>query len=204
MTNSVSSGRSSSPARGKRGRLVAAACELAYRGGLERTSLADIAHAADVPVGNVYYYFKSKDDLIAAVVQARIDELDAVFDHLERGHRNPKARLKAFMQVVAEQAGSMAQFGCPHGSLATELVKRAHGPGPLAGRLVQVVVTWVEQQLRAMGLRDAHDLAVEYVASYQGTAVLASALGQPQLVVRQARRRKSWVDTLATSTDTCA
>lgn len=180
---------------------MAAACELVYRHGLERTTLADIAQAADMRVGNVYYYFKSKDDLIAAVVQSRVDELDAVFDLLERGHRSPRARLKAFMQVVAEQAGSMAQFGCPHGSLSTELVKRAHGPGPLAARLVQVVVAWVEQQLRAMGRHDAHDLAVEYVASYQGTAVLASAMGKPQLVVSQARRRKNWVDALAASTD---
>lgn len=176
---------------------MAAACELVYRHGLERTTLADIAQAADMRVGSVYYYFKTKEDLIAAVVQSRVDELDAVFAFVERGHRSPRARLKAFMQVIAEQAGSMAQFGCPHGSLSTELVKRAHGPGPLAARLVQVVVAWVEQQLRAMGRPDAHDLAVEYVASYQGTAVLASAMGKPQLVISQARRRKTWVDTLA-------
>jgi TetR/AcrR family transcriptional regulator, transcriptional repressor for nem operon len=30
--------------------------------GVERTTLADVAQAADVPVGNVYYYFKTKDE----------------------------------------------------------------------------------------------------------------------------------------------
>ena len=53
---------------GKRERLIAAAVELVYRQGVARTTLADIAQAADVPVGNVYYYFKTKDDIIAAVV----------------------------------------------------------------------------------------------------------------------------------------
>jgi YVTN family beta-propeller protein len=33
-----------------------------------------------------------------------------------------------------------------------------------------------------MGRRDAHDLAVELVASYEGSAVLTSALGQPELM----------------------
>jgi AcrR family transcriptional regulator len=40
---------------GKRERLVAAASELIYRRGVARTTLADIAQAADVPVGNVYF-----------------------------------------------------------------------------------------------------------------------------------------------------
>ena len=36
--------------------------------GIEKTTLADIAQAADVPVGNIYYYFKTKDELVRAVV----------------------------------------------------------------------------------------------------------------------------------------
>ncbi len=45
-----------------------------YRQGATATTLADIAQAADVPLGNVYYYFKTKDDLIRAVVQAEPDQ----------------------------------------------------------------------------------------------------------------------------------
>jgi TetR/AcrR family transcriptional repressor of nem operon len=41
---------------GKRERLVAAACQLFHQQGVEMTTLADIAQAADVPVGNIYYY----------------------------------------------------------------------------------------------------------------------------------------------------
>jgi AcrR family transcriptional regulator len=51
--------------------LVAAARELVYRQGVEPTTLADIAQVADVRLGNVYYYFKTKDDIVAAVVQAQ-------------------------------------------------------------------------------------------------------------------------------------
>ena len=48
---------------GKRGRLVAAAREVMYANGVNGTSLADIAAAAGVPLGNVYYYFRTKEAL---------------------------------------------------------------------------------------------------------------------------------------------
>jgi hypothetical protein len=42
----------------KRSRLLGAAVDLAYQNGFGATSLADIAHEAEVPLGNVYYYFR--------------------------------------------------------------------------------------------------------------------------------------------------
>jgi AcrR family transcriptional regulator len=57
MTASLTSERP-----GKRDRLIAGARETIHRQGVEATTLADIAEASGVPLGNVYYYFKSKDD----------------------------------------------------------------------------------------------------------------------------------------------
>src|ERR1700739_2362726 len=59
---------------GKRQRLIAAASQLLHQHGVEKTTLADIAQAADVPVGNVYYYFKTKDDIITAVIEAHVQQ----------------------------------------------------------------------------------------------------------------------------------
>src|SRR5262245_15322142 len=160
-----------SPARtsqpGKRERLVGAACDLIYRQGIDRTTLADIADAAQVPLGNVYYYFKTKDDIVAAVVQARLDELNSAFDALQGSHKAPKARLKALMGFVAGQGDSIAQYGCQYGSLCMDLVKRSDGADPLARAVMGALLDWAEQQFRAMGRRDAAALAVEFVAAYQ-------------------------------------
>lgn len=197
MTDSKRVGEAASVARpGKRERLVAAACDLVYRQGVARTTLADIAAAADVPVGNVYYYFKTKDDIIGAVVQTHVHQLTSAIAALERRHRSPKARLKTLVGVLAEQRDLIAQYGCPYGTLCSEQAKRAEGSDPLAAPLMQIPLGWAEQQFRAMGRRDAHDLAVELVVSYQGSAVLSSALGQPELMARQARRLKRWIEAL--------
>jgi AcrR family transcriptional regulator len=184
---------------GKRERLVAAAGELLYRRGVERTTLADIAQAADVPVGNVYYYFKTKDDIVAAVVQAHVDQIESTIAALEHRHRSPRARLKALVGLVDEQGDMIARYGCPYGTLSSELAKRAGGGSDaLAARLMQTLLAWAEQQFRALGRRDARDLAVELIVSYQGSAVLSSALGEPELMARHARRLRKWIDAVQT------
>lgn len=65
---------------GKRERLAAGASKLLHHNGVAATSLAEIAQAADVPLGNVYHYFKSKDELIRAVVAEHIEEVDTMAD----------------------------------------------------------------------------------------------------------------------------
>jgi AcrR family transcriptional regulator len=132
VTNSERIDEAAPAARpGKRERLVSAASELVYRQGVARTTLADIAEAADVPLGNVYYYFKTKDDIVGAVLRTRTDEVVATLTDLDHRHRSPKARLKGLMGVLAERADTTALYGCPYGTLSTELAKRAEGPDPL-------------------------------------------------------------------------
>jgi AcrR family transcriptional regulator len=143
-----------------------------------------------------YYYFKTKDDIIGAVVQSHVDQINSALTALERQHRGPKVRLKALIRFLAEQANSIAQSGCPHGTLSSELAKQAEGSDPLAAPLMQIPLDWAEQQFRAMGRRDAHDLAVELLVSYQGSAVLTNALGQRELMGRQAGRLEKWIDAL--------
>src|SRR6516165_6500617 len=95
---------------GKRERLVAAAVQLLHQQGIEGTTLADIAHEADVPAGNVYYYFKTKDEVIAAVVDAHIRQVKDTLASIDARHRSPKARLKALVRELADQSEAVARY----------------------------------------------------------------------------------------------
>src|SRR6201997_4590297 len=109
MTDSIGTDEAAPPTRpGKRERLIAAACDLFYRQGIAGTTLADIAEAADVPVGNMYYYFKTKDDIVTAVVEARAEEIRSATAALQRRHGSPKARLKALVAMLAESRDRIA------------------------------------------------------------------------------------------------
>jgi AcrR family transcriptional regulator len=187
----------SAPARpaGKRERLIAAACDLFYRQGIAATTLAHIAEAAEVPLGNVYYYFKTKDDIVAAVVEARTEEIRSATAALQRRHGSPKARLKALVGMLAESRETIAAHGCPLGSLCTELANSGKSH-PLTAALMQALLDWAEQQFRAMGRRDARDLALQLIIAYEGSAVLTNALAQPELMAHEARRLEKWITTL--------
>lgn len=180
---------------GKRERLIAAARETIYAQGVEATTLADIAAAAGVPLGNVYYYFKTKNDLVLAVIGAHLAEARALFAGIDDAHAAPADRLKALFGVLAERSDLIARYGCPHGSLCVELDKRPDGPGPAAD-LLREAVSWAEGQFRAMGRPDARELAVQVIARYQGTALLTSTFREPGLMEAEARRVAEWIDTL--------
>jgi AcrR family transcriptional regulator len=119
MTDSIS-GQAPAVGRrpGKRERLIAAALQLLHQQGIERTTLADIAKAADVPAGNVYYYFKTKDEVIAAVIEAHARQIKTTLAFINAHHRSPKTRLKASVREFTAQGEIVARYGCPSAACA--------------------------------------------------------------------------------------
>ena len=197
MTDSTSGSPTAIQQRpGKRERLVGAATQLLHQQGIERTTLADIAKAADVPVGNVYYYFKTKDEVIAAVIEAHAQQIKTTLASIDTHHRSPKSRLKVLVREFTAASEIVAQHGCPLGSLCSELGKRVKQPSFAAAELMRLPVEWAETQFRALGRRDAHDLALDLLAAYEGSALLANTMRDPNVLSRAARRLNHWIDTL--------
>lgn len=65
--------------------LLAAATELFLAHGYAGTTMADISAAAGVARGNVYWYFKSKDDIFAAVMDRMLGRETRALDSELRG-----------------------------------------------------------------------------------------------------------------------
>jgi TetR/AcrR family transcriptional regulator, transcriptional repressor for nem operon len=197
MTDSASGQAAALAGRpGKRERLVGAAILLLHQQGVERTTLADIAKVADVPPGNVYYYFRTKDDVIAAVIQAHVELIKTTLAAIDARHPSPRGRLKAFMREFAAQSEIVVQYGCPLGSLCSELDKRVAGSSASVAELMRLPVEWAEEQFRALGRRDAHDLAIELLAAYEGSALLANTLRDASVLSRAARRLDQRINAL--------
>ncbi|MFJ8435558.1 TetR/AcrR family transcriptional regulator [Kitasatospora sp. NPDC094019] len=182
-------------APGKRERLAAAAARVLHEKGVEQTTLADIARVADVPVGNVYYYFKTKNELVEAAIQAHgsgLEELIARLDALPA----PKERLKALLAGWVGQRELTARYGCPTGSLASELDKRADGLDVAVAEVMRRLLDWVEAQFAEMGRADSRELAVALVAAYQGISLLTNTLREPGLMLTEGDRLERWIDAL--------
>lgn len=176
---------------------MAAAARVLHEQGVERTTIADIAAAADVPVGNVYYYFKTKDELVEAALSEHAGRLAGLTAELDR-LPGPLPRLKGMVEAWISERDTAARFGCPTGTLAAELDKRAEGGLDVAaGQVIRLLLDWSERQFRELGLPDAGDLAVTFVGAYQGMSLLANALRDPEIMTRQGARLTGWLDSLA-------
>lgn len=182
----------------KRGRLVDSACRLLHEQGVAGTTLADVAKDAGVVVGNIYYYFKTKDDLVQAVIDAHADAIRTALGALDQDP-DPRARLKGFARGLAESGAYAARFGCPHGTLCSELGKREDGMDRAAAAMMTLYVEWARQQFRLLGKDEtaAHDHAVMFVSVYQGASLLANTFRDPDLMAAQARRLDAWIDLVA-------
>src|SRR4029077_4240257 len=146
------------PQPDKRTRLIETAMKLAYRNGFREASLADIAEAAHVPVGNVYYYFKTKEELGEAVVEGRLAEFRALRKELDR-LSSPKKRLFAFVESIHRNRERLARGGCPLGDLCSELRKEGVALEKKSAALFTEPMGWLEEQFRAIGHeKDAQEL----------------------------------------------
>jgi TetR/AcrR family transcriptional regulator, transcriptional repressor for nem operon len=189
MTNS------GQPIEGKRERLVRSAANLLYRRGVDSPTLAEIAQDADVPPGNVYYYFKTRDELIEAVIDTKINELGHALDSLS-ARADPRARLKGLARLWTANQANIATSGCPIGTLCSELNKRERGLDKRSAVLLATAADWIAEQLRQLGCSDAPELAITILATVQGAALLANTLRDPKIMTSQIRRLERWIDTL--------
>jgi TetR/AcrR family transcriptional repressor of nem operon len=181
---------------GKRERLVTAAARVLHEQGVEKTTLADIAQAAEVPVGNIYYYFKTKDQLVGAAIGAHGQGLQVIIDALDR-LPTPQERLKALVRGWVEQRDLAARYGCPTGTLASELDKRDDGLNREIADVMRRLLDWAEGEFQKMGRSDARELAFALVAAYQGISLLTNTFRDPELMATEGRRLERWIDSLA-------
>jgi TetR/AcrR family transcriptional repressor of nem operon len=195
MTDSHAGAPKAGRGNDKRDRLITAARKTVHEQGVEHTTLALVAAAADVPVGNVYYYFKTKDELLSAVIGAYNEDF-AMLDTILARHRTPKARLKALVRTWTAARERLARYGCPIGSLCSELDKRDDDITSEASAVLARLIAVAQEQFEELGRRDARELAVALVASYEGIALIANTLRDPELINTEARRLERWIDSI--------
>src|SRR3989304_8728570 len=177
----------------KRDRLIQAADDLIYEKTFHTTTLADIAKAADVPLGNVYYYFKTKEAILEAVLQKRSKEWENLFTEWEQ-NPDSKERLQALVQYFANQSEKLRQFGCVIGSLCQELGKQSSALAASSAKLMQNILDWTEKQFQALGKAEQSPLLAQHLlASIQGMSLLTVTLKQENYLQKQNELLQDWL-----------
>jgi len=179
-----------------RARLLLAAEKTTYRYGFGQAAIADIAKEARIPLGNVYYYFKTKDEIGDAIIDLRVSRFRKLLQQFDKAG-SPKERLCAFVQIKIKNRAALARGGCPVGTLCSELQKHGGSAARKSAVLFATALDWMELQFRALGKGAAsRGLAVHLLSATQGVSVLAHTFHNPALITTEAARLQKWIRSL--------
>ena len=180
-------------------RIVQAANRLFYRRGYNRTSFTDIVDAAGVPRGTIYYYFRTKEEILRAALAYRLEIIDTMMEEWDRNFPNPEGRLKRFVQVMVNSRETTADFGCPMGTLNAELAKDQRDLQAGSRILFERFVDYLAEQFGNLGYEtaEAQQLAWELLARAQGVNMMTHVFSRPDFLLDQQQRLNDWVDARA-------
>jgi AcrR family transcriptional regulator len=140
--------------------ILTAADELFYGEGLRSVSVDEIAAKAGITKKTLYYHFRSKDELIAAYLDARDRPTLERFQQWAGDEGTVTERLERMFRRLGRCAKSPTWKGCGFVRATGEL---ANIPGHPAIRIARAhkanFEKWLSDSLAAEGHRDCEDLA---------------------------------------------
>ncbi|GIL36996.1 TetR/AcrR family transcriptional regulator [Phycicoccus sp. DTK01] len=178
------------PRRSARARLLEAADELFYAGGIASTGVDAVIARAGVATASLYKNFHGKDDLVAAYLAERDERWRRHWESCIDGETDPVQRVLALFTAMDGWDGRRASRGCAHVSASLQLPDE-HPGRVVARRHKEHVARRLEELVRETGVGDAAEVARDLLLVYEGTFTLLALELDPDPVNR-ARRLARW------------
>jgi len=108
-------------------RIIDSAFELMYAQSYAEVGVAAICDKAGVKKGSFYHFFKSKRELVLAVLEQKFCDFKAdIIDSVFSGQRSPLEEIALFAQKNYELQSNIKDttghvLGCPYGNISLEL-----------------------------------------------------------------------------------
>jgi AcrR family transcriptional regulator len=158
-----------------RDRLLASASRLFYSDGIRAVGIDRILEDAGAAKASLYAHFASKDELVAAYLEAHAElARESLRASLRCAGTDPRARLLALFDGSIAMAAQDGFRGCPFQIAAAEITDSGH-PG---SRVIRLQLDWVRNLITSLvreKLPDAPpELATAICTLYNGALTQAS------------------------------
>lgn len=174
----------------KREAIVAAAAGLFWSRGYAGTSLAEIAAAAGVPSGNMFYYFRSKAEIARAVADVFVEETAALVADAAATEAEPEKRVRYLIERLARSNRSRMEQGCPIALAVRDFRNPAPEASARAAESFETLIGFVAQEFGRAGLKPSQALsqARALISEWQGGIALAHAFSDMTVLAESFRR----------------
>jgi AcrR family transcriptional regulator len=171
--------------RDARSHILEVAERLFYAEGYRAVGVDRLIAEADVAKATFYRHFRTKDDLLVAVLDAR----DARFrewlaGRVEAAADDPRDRPLAVFDALAELFAADDFRGCAFLNTMVEVASRSHPAHQAAQRHKQRLIDYFERLLREAGVPSASALAPQILLLIDGAIVTAVREGGPGAAAR--------------------
>lgn len=178
--------------------IIEIADRLFYQGGFEHTSFADIAEEVNISRGNFYHHFKTKDDILSAVISLRVERAKEVTRYWEEQFSNPVDRLKCFFSFFTVNREKIKKYGCPMGTLSNEMAKLSHDFKNDSVKVHEVFKGWLSLQFEKLDFDQAisDSYAMHLLSQSQGISTIYNAFEDERFVDREIQHIHQWLEKL--------
>lgn len=190
----VSAERTTAKQASTREKLIETARQLFLAKGYEATGVAEILREAGVNSGSLYYFFKTKEDLLVAVLDQYVELLypyvmDPVFAQTDDPIERVFGVLEGYKMMLEM---TECRQGCPIGNLALEMSEKSEA---VRSRIAMNFENW-RKAIRGC-LDDAKDRFVEGVDTDKLSTLILTAMEGGVMQARAHRSLKPYEDSIA-------
>lgn len=170
----------------RRDHLVDTALRLFYRDGFNATGIDRILSEAGVAKMTLYKHFRSKEELILAVLQRRDEQFrNWLMAEMERASTDPGERLLAMFDALAtwfegRAFKGMGFSGCAFINAAGEFGEQDHPAHRICSEHKRRVVEYLEKTCAQAGADDPRALAERLALLKEGAIATAHVRGMPE------------------------
>ena len=168
-------------------KIVRTARRLFRQQGYGNTTIDDICREAEVKRGNLYFHFKSKQELALEAINDLTDRQIPFFRELSEDEKDPARRIELMIDGIVNYYRARGEKGnCLFGNIAQELADSDRILAEAAGRFFREWIDLLQQlfeEAKAQGIletgTDARALSHLIVSSVEGAIILYKASHNP-------------------------
>lgn len=132
-------------------RILTCASDLFYRKGINHVGINEIIETSGIARMTLYHHFKSKNDIVVAVLEARMTERRDAITHAIDAARSPRDKVMAAFGYLRQIVSTPEFRGCVFINATVELADALHPGAVLSAEQKRRMATCFEQIAREAG-----------------------------------------------------